>query len=159
MPQLTSCFCIFFVSTHKDIRLSLFCMKFCPPFFFLTKFQGYIFYLLLQTFVGEKKNEKAKTGKGKNWKFTHFWREIAFFHILTIFFTLFLSCFLFYVYFFLSLILFFFFSLFSCCRRDFWHGCRHFVGFLYPIFIFFSSPCLDFFIPYFCAAGGISPLF
>ena len=108
---------------------------------------------------GKEKNEKAKTGKGKNWKFTHFWREIAFFHILTIFFTLFLSCFLFYVYFFLSLILFFFFSLFSCCQRDFWHGCRHFVGFLYPIFIFFSSPCLDFFIPYFCAAGGISPLF
>ena len=107
---------------------------------------------------GKEKTEKAKTGKGKNWKLTHFWREIAFlfyFHILTYLFTLFFG------YFFLSLFIFFFFSLFLCCPRDFWHG-LYFVGILsvfFTLFLYFFLSLLVFFFPLFVLPEGFSPFF
>ena len=109
--------------------------------------------------VGEKKKWKTKTGKGKNWKLTHFWREIAFFHFP--YFDIFLYPILWI--FVLVPVYVFFFSLFSCCPRDFWHG-FYLVGILWVFFtlffcFFFVLVLVRLFRPSFSVARGISPLF
>ena len=67
---------------------------------------------------------------------------------------------IFWIFFLVPVYIFFLFPLFVLPEGFFtWFLlCRHFVGFLYPIFIFFLVP-VSLFLPSFCVARGISPLF
>ena len=120
--------------------------------------QGYIFYLLLQICLGEKKKMKNKNREGKKLK-THALLTRNSFFILFPYFDI--SLYPIFWIFFLVPVYIFFFSLFLCCPRDFRHG-FYFVGILsvfFTLFLYFFLSLLVFFFPLFVLPEGFSPLF
>ena len=103
--------------------------------------QGDIFYLLLQICLGEKKKMKNKNREGKKLK-THALLTRNSFFILFPYFDISLYP-IFWIFFLVPVYIFFLFPLFVLPEGFLTWSllCQHFVGFLYPIFIFFSCPC------------------